>query len=33
MESQPVKLGYWNLRGLCEKIRHIIEYCGVPYTQ
>ena len=33
MEQTPVKLGYWNVRGLGEKIRHIIEYCGLPYTQ
>jgi len=33
MESQPVKLVYWNIRGLSEKVRQVIEYCGVPYTQ
>lgn len=32
-EQQPVKLVYWNLRGLVEKVRQLIEYCGVPYTE
>ena len=31
--EQSVKLGYWKIRGMSEKIRHLLEYCGVPYTQ
>lgn len=33
MEGQAVKLGYWAIRGLSERIRQLLEYCGVPYTQ
>ena len=33
MENQPVKLVYWNLRGMTEKVRQLLEYCSVPYTQ
>lgn len=31
--QESVKLGYWNIRGLAERLRHILEYCGVPYTE
>ena len=29
----PVTLVYWNCRGRAEKIRHLLEYCKLPYTQ
>lgn len=32
MENKVV-LGYWNIRGLSERIRQLIEYCGIPYDQ
>ena len=28
-----VTLGYWAIRGLSERLRQLLEYCGVPYTQ
>ena len=28
-----VKLGYWAIRGLSERLRLLLEYCGVAYTQ
>ncbi len=28
-----VVLGYWNIRGLAEKIRMVLEYVGIPYTE
>jgi len=28
-----VTLGYWAIRGLSERIRQLLEYCGVQYTQ
>ena len=31
--EQPIKLVYWNIRGLGEKVRQVLEYCGLPYTQ
>ena len=31
--TRPVELGYWNVRGRGEKLRHLLEYCGVEYTQ
>jgi glutathione S-transferase len=31
--SQPVVLGYWNIRGLAERVRLLLEYLKVPYTQ
>jgi glutathione S-transferase len=33
MEEPGVKLGYWAIRGLAERIRQLLEYCGVPYSQ
>ena len=29
----PIVLAYWNIRGMAERCRHLLEYCGVPYTQ
>ena len=26
-------LGYWDIRGLAEPIRLLIEYCGLEYKQ
>ena len=26
-------LAYWDSRGMTEKVRHVLEYCQVPYTQ
>lgn len=31
--SQPVTLGYWNIRGLAERIRLVLEYLQIPYNQ
>lgn len=28
-----VVLGYWKIRGLAEKVRMVLEYVGIPYTQ
>ena len=28
-----VTLGYWKIRGLAERIRHLLEYLKVPYNQ
>lgn len=28
-----VVLGYWNIRGLAERIRQLLEYCGLPYSE
>ena len=29
----PVTFAYWGIRGMAERIRHLMEYCKVPYTQ
>ena len=31
--DQQVTIGYWKIRGLSERCRQLLEYCGVPYTQ
>jgi glutathione S-transferase len=31
--SQTVTLGYWNIRGLAERIRLLLEYLQIPYNQ
>ena len=31
--AEPVVLGYWNARGMTERIRQLMEYCKLPYTQ
>ena len=33
MESRKIILGYWNIRGLAERIRMIMEYIKLPYDQ
>jgi len=33
MEHNKVTIGYWAIRGLAERLRHICEYCGIPYDQ
>ena len=34
MEGESkVKLGYWAIRGLAERIRHILEYLGSGYSE
>lgn len=32
MES-TVTLGYWDIRGLAERIRQLLEYLSIPYNQ
>ena len=32
-ERKVVTLGYWKIRGLAERIRMLMEYLEVPYTQ
>lgn len=32
MENKVV-LGYWQIRGLSERIRMILEYTGLPYDE
>ena len=29
----PLVLGYWAIRGLGERIRLLLEYCGLPYVE
>jgi glutathione S-transferase len=31
--TEKVTLGYWNIRGLAERIRLLLEYIGFPYDQ
>lgn len=33
MDAPKVVLGYWAMRGLAERIRHLLEYLGIPYTE
>ena len=33
MEQPTVTLGYWDTRGLAERIRHLLEYLAIPYTE
>lgn len=28
-----VTLGYWAIRGLAERLRQLLVFCGIPYTQ
>lgn len=30
---KSVTLGYWNIRGLAERIRLVLEYLQIPYNQ
>jgi glutathione S-transferase len=32
MEGQVLTLGYWDIRGLCQPIKYLLEYLKVPYT-
>ena len=32
-EKKTLNLGYWNIRGLAEGLRLLMEYLEVPYTQ
>jgi len=32
-DCNKVLLGYWDLRGLAEPIRLLLEYCEIPYEQ
>ena len=32
MEATKVRLGYWNIRGLAQPIRLMLEHMGAPYT-
>lgn len=31
--DQKVRLGYWSIRGLAERIRMLLEYTGTPYEE
>jgi len=31
--ASKVTLGYWDIRGLAERIRLLLEYTGTPYDQ
>ena len=31
--SSKLTLGYWNIRGLAEPIRLVLEECGLEYTE
>jgi len=31
--TEKVTLGYWNIRGLAERIRLFLEYLQIPYEQ
>lgn len=33
MEQPTVTLGYWETRGLAERLRHLLEHLGIPYTE
>jgi len=33
MEHPQLILGYWNIRGLAERIRQLLVYCGLPYSE
>ncbi len=33
MNTQPVTLGYWKIRGLAQQIRYLLEYLEVPYKE
>lgn len=30
--SQTLELVYWDMRGIAQPIRHLMEYMGVAYT-
>jgi len=31
--ADKIVLGYWNIRGLAERVRLLLEYVGLPYEQ
>lgn len=31
--TESITLGYWNIRGLAERIRLVLEYLQIPYNQ
>jgi glutathione S-transferase len=31
--SDKLVLGYWAIRGLGERVRHLLEYTGLPYEE
>lgn len=31
--ADKVTLGYWDIRGLAERVRLLLEYLNVPYEQ
>lgn len=31
--TESVTLGYWNIRGLAERIRLVLEYLQIKYNQ
>ena len=33
MQEAKVTLGYWQIRGLSERIRMLLEYVGIPYDE
>jgi glutathione S-transferase len=33
MENDAVTLGYWDMRGLCERVRLLLEYLAIPYKE
>ena len=33
MESQLLNLGYWNIRGLAQQLRYILEYTEAKYEE
>jgi glutathione S-transferase len=32
-QEGKIVLGYWDIRGRAERIRHLLEYTGLPYDQ
>lgn len=33
MEQPEVTLGYWDARGLAERLRLLLEYLSIPYNE
>lgn len=31
--NMPLELNYWDMRGIAQPIRHLLEYLGVNYTE
>lgn len=32
-KKQPIKLGYWKIRGLAQPIRYLLEFSEHPYVE